>query len=78
MKTFCYSPNCKAVKTGFRFNDYLVCTYCKCEVNEQLFNRIIEQEKKKEVPKKEDDYERDDIYDLMQYNANYVDPLGDV
>lgn len=55
-KSFCYLPNCRAVKTGFIWSEWLVCSECKLEISEDLYKSIKEkEERKKKQEKKEDD-----------------------
>ncbi len=40
LKNRCYSSQCDIVDTGFRFNSYKVCKYCKVEISQDLAKRI--------------------------------------
>jgi hypothetical protein len=51
-KTACYKSTCIVKETGFRRNDYKVCTTCKEEVSDALFEHIKKYTQKEE--KKED------------------------
>lgn len=51
-KNFCYLDKCKAKLTGFRWDDWMVCSYCKQELSSSLYKIIKDRQDKKD--KKED------------------------
>lgn len=39
-KSYCWRSDCKASRTGFNVSDWPVCSTCKCELTESMYDRI--------------------------------------
>jgi predicted secreted Zn-dependent protease len=52
-KTYCYKNECKVVRTGFHLENYPVCSHCKEEITESLYN-IIKERNEPDTEKEED------------------------
>ena len=60
--TFCWKENCAANITGFRFNSWKVCSFCKCELSDALYENIKKREERKKS--KEVDNDNLDMIDI--------------
>ncbi len=58
-KTYCYKNECDVKRGGFHLENYPVCSYCKLEISESLYNTIKDRNKKdKEVEDQMDLWEQ--------------------
>lgn len=45
-KGFCYYEDCKSAITGFNVSQWKVCSSCKQEITDELYERIQEKEER--------------------------------
>jgi hypothetical protein len=72
MRQYCYKNDCSFVKTGFRIEQYDVCSVCKLEVAESLIKRKTEEQEaekrrkeREEARNKDDEDEQKDLWTFL-------------